>query len=124
MVRIFLISTLMLFASLVAAAMTDEISLNVGQHKTADRGRISIKFVSVLEDSRCPANARCIWAGNAKIKLAVSKGKSPEKIVTLNTGLDPRVVSIYGYQLEIVGLTQHIPGAKKRPLRATISVKK
>tara|TARA_R110000787_G_scaffold28923_5_gene78799 strand:+ start:36482 stop:36895 length:414 start_codon:yes stop_codon:yes gene_type:complete len=32
----------------------------------------TIKFVEVLEDSRCPKDANCIWAGSAKILIEIS----------------------------------------------------
>ncbi len=32
----------------------------------------TIKFVKVLEDSRCPKDANCIWAGRAKILIEIS----------------------------------------------------
>lgn len=28
-----------------------------------------VKAVKILEDSRCPMNARCIWAGRVKLKM-------------------------------------------------------
>ncbi len=35
---------------------------------------ISIKPTEVVEDSRCPVNANCIWAGTLKVKLDVLSG--------------------------------------------------
>ena len=34
---------------------------------------IGISFDQVLEDSRCPANVVCVWAGKAVIELTVTK---------------------------------------------------
>lgn len=34
---------------------------------------VSIKFIDVISDSRCPKNVQCIWAGEAKILVAISK---------------------------------------------------
>jgi len=34
---------------------------------------ISINFVDVISDSRCPKNVSCIWAGEVKILIAISK---------------------------------------------------
>jgi len=43
----------------------------------------SIKFVEVLEDSRCPENTTCIWEGRARVLVEVSEnGKvSFEKVI-------------------------------------------
>jgi hypothetical protein len=42
--------------------------------------RTTLTFFDV-NDSRCPANAQCIWAGNATVDLALT-GVSTEGIVT------------------------------------------
>ena len=46
----------------------------------------SIQFKKVISDSRCPKDVTCIWAGEAKVMIAVlENGKiTEEKIVTLN----------------------------------------
>ncbi len=106
---------------------TQELEMKVGDQKSADRGRITVKFVSIVEDSRCPLDAKCVWAGNAKVKVAVSKGKMAPKFVELNTGQDPNSVKLYGYKISLEGLTQNHPammGPFDRPLVATLSIKK
>ena len=45
---------------------------------------LSIRFTSVLEDSRCPTNVQCAWEGNAEIMLELSGGDL--ETVHLNTG--------------------------------------
>lgn len=32
----------------------------------------TVKFIKVLEDSRCPKNTNCIWEGRAKILVEIS----------------------------------------------------
>lgn len=124
---IFAFAMLSVMALAVFSKGTQELEMKVGDQKSADRGRLSIKFVSVVEDSRCPMNARCIWAGNAKIKIAVSKGKMAPKFVELNTGQKPDSVKLYGYTISLEGLSQNDPammGPFDRPLVATFSVAK
>ncbi len=45
----------------------------------------SIRFKKVISDSRCPKDVTCIWAGEAKVLVAISEnGKEiEEKIITL-----------------------------------------
>lgn len=38
----------------------------------------SVTPLKVLEDSRCPMNARCMWAGQVRISLRVGRGKTVE----------------------------------------------
>jgi hypothetical protein len=58
--------------------------LSVGQTLRYDEG-LKVTFLAVLKDSRCPINARCVSAGNAKVLLRVKAGNQKPKIVTLNT---------------------------------------
>ncbi|HMO75068.1 MAG TPA: hypothetical protein PKD99_08680 [Sphingopyxis sp.] len=47
--------------------LADAGNVALGQRAYAD-GPI-IEPVEVLEDSRCPTNARCIWAGRVRVKM-------------------------------------------------------
>jgi hypothetical protein len=56
-----------------------EITVAIGASKSIPETTLEIKFVEVLEDSRCPEGVNCIWAGNARIRIEVSKdGKNPK----------------------------------------------
>ena len=48
--------------------------------KTLYFGEVSIVFEKVISDSRCPKNVTCVWAGEAKVLVAISiKGKLIER---------------------------------------------
>ncbi len=49
----------------VAPSLPDGTNVALGQKALVD-GPL-IMPVEILEDSRCPANARCVWAGQVKI---------------------------------------------------------
>lgn len=53
----------------------EEFPLREGELKGVAGGSFAIRFERVLEDSRCPMNARCIWEGNARI--AIRAGSFP-----------------------------------------------
>ena len=41
---------------------------------------VTLRFLEVVEDSRCPTGLSCVWAGRAIVKVEVtSKGKKEEK---------------------------------------------
>ncbi len=45
---------------------------------------VTIRFDEVIEDSRCPMNARCVWEGNARVAFTLRHaGKTAS--LTLNT---------------------------------------
>ncbi len=60
-----------------------KIAVKVPKGETVVLKGVSIKFLEVLEDSRCPTGVTCIWAGRAKVKVEVTaNGKQEEKILT------------------------------------------
>ena len=62
-----------------------------------------ITFDSVLEDSRCPVNAVCKWAGNAKIGFTIANEENKASF-TLNThsGRFPRDTTLLGYKISLL----------------------
>ena len=90
-------------AAVDAAPKNKAVVVKVGQEKVVLGTGIKVKFIEVLEDARCPADVTCVWAGNAKIKLQLTKaGKS--ETVELNTALDPKEVKFAGYSFKIAQL--------------------
>ncbi|MBK5212731.1 MAG: hypothetical protein JJE55_03600 [Flavobacteriaceae bacterium] len=62
---------------------TPKIGVKLPMGETIVLKGVSLKFLEVLEDSRCPTGVTCIWAGRARVKVAVtSNGKTEEKILT------------------------------------------
>ena len=75
-----------------------EFSLGIGQTASIEGERLVIKFKAVLEDSRCPVNVVCVWAGNGKVEFEVLDIDGQNKTVTLNTEEEPRASHIKGTQ--------------------------
>jgi hypothetical protein len=50
-----------------AQTKTDGTNVALGQTATVDGPRI--RPIAVLEDSRCPINAHCVWAGRVRVKI-------------------------------------------------------
>ena len=80
-----------------------EYRLVVGQSVLVD-GQLLLGFTDVPEDSRCPANAYCVWQGNAEVTLSASFGRCVAVVFTLNTDLLPRDTVFAPYRIELVGL--------------------
>ena len=101
--RVLLIASLSLFPACIShpaqtnrppVAEGEEFQLAIGESVGVKGGIFIIEFSSVLEDSRCPMNARCVWEGNARVAVKVqefTRGQAPrsldvvEKTVELNT---------------------------------------
>ena len=102
------------------ARQEDKITLRVGQQKSAMGGDLKIKFVRVIEDSRCPKNVNCIWAGNAKVELKVTGRDGTTKTIVVNTMGNltngPSAGKFDSYAINLVGLTpEPVAGRKLSP---------
>jgi hypothetical protein len=50
-----------------------QVVLAPGQTAEFSAG-LSVRFVSVVGDSRCPIDAMCVWAGDAVVRIHVASG--------------------------------------------------
>jgi len=89
-------------------AVDEEFTLGVGESVTIGRTGIIVTFEDMLEDSRCPINAYCVWAGNARIQLAVS---TPARRVVLQTRSDSNYAVVHqeGIRQLVVQLGNLLP---------------
>lgn len=95
------------------AALDQEFEVRVGQWVSIEGERLRVSFSRVAEDSRCPEGVTCVWAGNAKVVLKLSKGRRRGSTLTLNTGLDPKQAAFRGYEVRLVKLDRY-PKEKRR----------
>ena len=70
-----------------AEALRADGVVAAGINQTADLGNgLRVRPLEVLEDSRCPQNARCVWAGRLRLRLNVD-GVGDREITDDATGL-------------------------------------
>ena len=100
--------SLIIFSSMtIFAAKSEKLTVRSGQSKTSSLGKVTVKFVSVEEDSRCPEGTQCVWAGNAKVKITLAKGRKAARTFELNSTTAPKVITFEGYDISFVDLTPH-----------------
>jgi len=70
----------------IVAEPGTEFSLPVGKTAALNGSGTRITFRQVTTDSRCPVDVQCVWAGEAKIQLIISRSGSPDdvRILSLN----------------------------------------
>ena len=81
-----------------------EFSLGIGQTVNIEGEKLVIKFKAVLEDSRCPVNVVCVWAGNGKVDFEILDIDGQNKTVILNTEEEPREITLKGHKLKLISL--------------------
>jgi hypothetical protein len=104
-----------------------EFELKINQEATIEGEGLTVAFESVLEDGRCPEDVNCIWAGNAKIKIKLSKRARTPGAVELNTGVKPKSSSFLNYDIKLVALNPRPKADKpveKNEYKATLIVVK
>src|SRR5678815_3586380 len=96
-----------LTSGLDVARLGREFKLNSGRQVTVKGTKLRIRFIAVENDSRCPRDVTCVWAGNAAVQLQLGTGKG-SKTVTLNTSKSASFVSeieYHGYKVKLVDLS-------------------
>ncbi len=91
----------------INAQTTPPETISVNYQKTVTKDNLTLKFVSVIEDSRCPVGVNCIWAGNAKVQIEISSKKGISQTFELNTDLQPQIVAFDGFEIKLQNLTPH-----------------
>ncbi len=107
-----------LFVLLLAACTTtsmprsDGSDVALGQEAMVD-GPV-VKPIAVIEDSRCPMNARCVWAGQVRLSVRIATGKGT--VVREKAVLGAGVILTRGTPVfDLVRETVH-RGSAERPL--------
>jgi len=105
---------LLLFVSTLAFSQTDvaktpQIIFKIGLGSMVTSDGVKIQFEEVIEDSRCPANVQCVWAGQARVKVNISGPNMPEETLELIVGKKDKDVlySAEGFALKAINLAPY-----------------
>ncbi|MCK9525531.1 MAG: hypothetical protein WCS74_00440 [Dehalococcoidales bacterium] len=72
----------------VAAVLGHGFPLAIGQTAMIDGEELEIKFIEILEDSRCPAGAQCVWEGRVSARVEFKDSAGSYKMVLVQSGSD------------------------------------
>lgn len=79
--------------------------LPVGKTAALTGNGVRITFRQVKEDSRCPTDVTCIWAGDASIELTISRNGSSDDTKILSLSPANNEARSGDIQIRFVGLT-------------------
>ena len=88
----------------IEAKLGQEFSLHIGETATITGENISLKFLELIGDSRCPKDVQCIWQGEARCMLEISKTDVPSlaskvEIKYPGLGAQPATVMYEAYKI-------------------------
>lgn len=98
-------------------SLPTEITLQYGEERLID-DVLRVSFSQVLEDSRCPVDVTCIWAGNARVRIGISMGMGPTFPLELNSSLEPTTVDWNGVRVTLLGVMPEPRSTEKIPPEA------
>lgn len=111
-----------------AAAEADEpFTLAPGEAVRLADADLTVRFVEVAADSRCPADVTCVWEGDAAVVVETAHG-GVERVWRLHAPgeqIGPRSVDVAGHRLTLVGLAPEPRSGQAIPAgdyRATLEV--
>lgn len=98
------------------------VTLAPGESVTVEGTALSVRFVAVTEDSRCPGDTTCIWAGEVRVSLEIREPSKAPRQVELKAGDSADAGS---HRLTLVGVEpQPVSSVKLSPAdyRATLKI--
>ncbi|HEU5166531.1 MAG TPA: hypothetical protein VFU29_13365 [Chitinophagaceae bacterium] len=101
-----------------------EGTLNLALKKCAEGkingDKLSFCFDSLVSDSRCPANAMCVWQGTAVAKFSLTKNNETSSFELATINMSPNYhkdTTMMGYKIDFINLSPY-PGTVPTPVPA------
>ena len=71
----------------VKGNLNEELTLRIGQTMRISEENLTIEFLEVMEDSRCPKNVNCVWAGRAVVRVRITYSGPAQELLLTQPGL-------------------------------------
>lgn len=107
----------------IPAELNSQFQLKVNQTALIESENIKVKFLDVTEDSRCPSDVTCIWAGQVKILVNVLKNDQNMGDLTLTgqAGDELAVGTFDGFSIKLIKVDPYPVSTKKIELTEYIA---
>jgi len=95
-----------------------ELKLSECESGTVSGDKLNLCFTAVVSDSRCPANAICVWQGTALGRFSFTKNNETHSFDLSTLDMPPtyhKDTVLMGYKIEFVNLHPY-PGTVAAPI--------
>lgn len=99
--------------------------LPIGKTASLSGNGVRITFKQVQEDSRCPVDVQCVWAGDAKIQLTISRDGVPDDVKVISLTPPNNETTSGDLRIRFMGLApvpRQADAGKPRPYIAQLVV--
>lgn len=110
--------------------------LNYREAAAVANGNVRVTFADLLDDSRCPADVTCAWAGEVGVAIEMQVDGQPPELIELGGMTDNRgfvepaaagrtptnVATVAGYEIELLSVTPYPATAAALPQAAEYQV--
>jgi hypothetical protein len=90
--------------SAAAPRLGDEFTLRVGQSASITEINLWMRFIRIVNDSRCPSTVECFVEGDGSVLIEVGPLNGDSKEDTLHTSLGPSTIPLGNAELRLVKL--------------------
>jgi len=98
----------------VKARLGEEFSLAIGRTALIEESSLKIKFAEVIEDSRCPEDVTCIWAGRVSCIVIITDNGHPYGMTLTEPGLTDQYAKEAYREYQLAFHVEPYPEAGKR----------
>jgi hypothetical protein len=92
----------------ITPALGQDFSLKPGEMAHLLGGALRVEFEGVPADSRCPKSERCVWQGDATVRVWLQHGCCLRQAHELHTASgDKQTVRVQNHELQLVRLDPH-----------------
>ncbi|TVZ52867.1 hypothetical protein [Dokdonia sp. Hel_I_53] len=113
----------LLFFSAFAKAQRDTTTITVDVPKIVMKaslgvpvpmGDVTVELIEVFEDSRCPSDVQCIWAGHVKLAIAITENqKTTIEKITFGQNNSTMLYDRDGFKIYLKGVLPYPKTSKK-----------
>ncbi len=89
--------------NVITAKLNTRFQLKIGQTALIESKNISVKFLNVTEDSRCPSDVVCVWEGQVTILLNMHNDQDlGDLALTIRGGQTLAATTFDGYSIQLM----------------------
>jgi hypothetical protein len=106
--------------------LSQEIVLALRQSAPVGGTSLSITLEDVVDDSRCPKDVTCVWAGDVAVRVRIDGGKAPAHVATLHLNTREKETVYDDRRVTLVAVTPYPESTQKidpAAYRATVRVR-